>query len=373
MEVIKLRTPQEELKQFLDMPAGITKNIKYQNDMTGRRFTDSNICYKDGNIYYAVNDLVVKKGKAGSYYVKQASKDGFTIDQKGKMKVWYNKNIFQIPFISDVFKHFNFNWFNEKLYPYVTKGIFEKMVKGTVTNNTEVVKAYFKAMHINASPSLFLKLIDVSSMSKQDFLRQIMVAKDVNHFMEYYYECATSDTKDYIKNQLIYDMIKEAMILEEKIDFKWSTNRLKEVHKEWTMKIMEAEINSLDNVVLEHVDKFDRYTPEGFKLLKTQREVFYEGKTMNHCIYTAYWENIKRGSYLAYHVINGDEEATLGVNVYNNDIIYNQCYTRYNQSISEEMQLKVRDFVEQLNEQAKRDGVIKLRQPEIEDLPWAIL
>ena len=115
MEVIKLRIPQEELKQFLDMPAGITKNIKYHSQMTGRRFTESNICYKDGNIYYAVNDLVIKKGKAGSYYVKQGSKDGFTIDEKGKMKVWYNKTIFQIPYIADVFKHFNFNWFNEKL------------------------------------------------------------------------------------------------------------------------------------------------------------------------------------------------------------------------------------------------------------------
>jgi len=372
MEVIKLKTPQEELKQFLDMPAGITKNIKYHSQMTGRRFTESNICYKDGNIYYAVNDLVIKKGKAGSYYIKQGSKDGFTIDEKGKMKVWYNKNIFQIPFISDVFKHFNFNWFNEKLYPYVTKGIFEKMVKGTVSNNNDIVKAYFKAMHINASPSLFLKLITVSSMSKQDFLRQMSIAKDVNHLIEYYYGCATSESKDYIRNQLIHDMIQEAHILEEKIDFKWSTSRLREVHKEWTIKIMEAEVNSLDDVTLEYVDKFDRYTPEGFKLLKTQKEVFSEGKVMNHCVYTSYWESIKAGRYLAYHVTHGDEEATLGINIYNDKLVYNQCYTRYNQSISQGMALKVKEFFDHLYDQVQRDGVLKLNQPVVveESLPW---
>lgn len=371
MENIQLRTPQSELKEFMSMPAGITKNMAYYKNFMGRRYIDSNICKKDGHIYYSVSDLIIKKGKGSSYYIKQHSKDGFTIDPKGKMKVWYNKNIFQIPYIEDVFKYFNFNWLNVKLYPYITKGIFEKMVAGKITNNTELVKAYFKAMHINASPATFLKLIDVSSMSKQDFLRQMVVAKDINHLIEYYYESATADNKDYMRSQLIFDMIQEALILEEKIDFKWSTNRLREVHKEWTTKLMEAEINTLDDVILDYVDKFDRYTPEGFKLLKTQKEVFFEGKTMHHCVYTSYWQSIKNGHYLAYHVTHGEEEATLGINIYSDKLSYNQCYTRYNQSISQGMQLKVREFFDQLSEQVERDGVLKLNKPVVvEEMPW---
>lgn len=372
MENIQLRAPQAELKEFISMPAGITKNMAYYKNFMGRRYVDSNICKKDDHIYYSVADIVIKKGKGSSYYVKQSSKDGFTIDPKGKMKVWYNKSIFQIPYIEDVFKYFNFNWLNIKLFPYITKGIFEKMVAGKITNNTEVVKAYFKAMHINASPANFLKLIDVSSMSKQDFLRQMVVAKDINHLIEYYYECATIETKDYTRNQLICDMIQEALILEEKIDFKWSTNRLREIHKEWTMKLMEAEINTLDDVILEYVNKFDRYTPEEFKLLKTQKEVFFEGKTMNHCVYTSYWESIKAGRYLAYHVTHGGEEATLGINIYTDKLSYNQCYTRYNGAISQGMQLKVREFFDQLSEQVERDGILKLDKPVVveESLPW---
>ena len=350
MEIIQLRTPDVELKDFISMENGTAKNILYYRTLINRKFTESNICKKDGKIYYSVVDLGVKKSKY-SYYITKANKNGFTIDEKGKLTVWYNKNIFQIPYIVDVFSYFNFNWLSEKLYPYVTKGIFEKMIAGKITNNTEVIKAYFKAMHINASPALFIKLIESSGIAKQEFLRTAAVAKDVNHYM------------DYDRVHILHDMIQEALVLDEKIDFKWSTNRLREVHKEWTEKIMEAEINTTDDNVLEHVAKFDKYTPEGFKLLKTQREVFYEGSNMKHCVYTAYWESIKRGSYLAYHVTLGEEEATLGVNIYGEDIVYNQCYTRYNQGVSVNMQVKVKAFVEELNEQAKRDGTLYFDKP----------
>ena len=362
METIQLRTPDVELKNFMSMENGTAKNILYYRTMLSRKFTESNICKKDGKIYYSVVDLVPKKSKY-SYYISKASKDGFTIDEKGKLKVWYNKSIFQIPYIVDVFSYFNFNWLSEKLYPYVTKGIFEKMVAGKITNNTEVVKAYFKAMRINASPALFIKLIESSSVAKQEFLRTAAIAKDINHYMEYVYERSKGEHQDYDRVHILHDMTQEALILDEKIDFKWSTNRLREVHKEWTEKIMEEEINTTDDKVLEYVAKFDKYTPEGFKLLKTQREVFYEGRTMKHCVYTAYWDNIKRGNYLAYHVTLGEEEATLGVSMYGGDIVYNQCYTRYNQGISTDMQVKVRAFVEELNEQVKRDGTLYFDKP----------
>jgi hypothetical protein len=354
METIQLVQPQQEFKDFMSMPDGLAKNVSYYNNMYSRAFTEASITKKDGCIYYAANTFKIVKSTKSSYYIKRITKDGFTIDEKGKASFWFNKSIFQMPHINEIFKYFNFNWLDVKLYPFITKGIFEKMVAGKITNSTDVCKAYIKAMRINCSPALFLQLFQSNSISKQDFLRRAAVAKDINHFIEYL--LLPNDTR----SVLVYeDMIKEAQILEKKIDYKWSSKRLTEEHKAWTEQIMQVEIDSLDDVIIPGVERFDRYTPDGFKLLKTQKEVFYEGKTMKHCVYTAYWSSIKNSSYIAYHIQLGEEEATLGVNVYDDKVMYNQCYSRYNGPISSKMQMKVKSFVEELNEQVQRDGILK--------------
>jgi len=380
METVQLIQPTEQFTEFMALPDGLAKNIRYYNNISGNSFTEASIAKKDGCIYYASNVFKIVKSTKSSYYIKRVTKDGFTIDQKGKLSVWFNKSIFQIPFINEVFKYFNFNWLSVKLHPFITKGIFEKMVANKITNNTDVCKAYIKAMRINCSPALFLNLFETTSISKQDFLRQSSVAKDTNHLIEYLLEdisTGTHDSSKYEKRQIFNDMVKEAQILEKKIDFKWSLNRLKEEHKAWTEQIMKVEIDSLEDVKISKIEKFDRYTPQQFKLLQTQKEVFIEGSTMKHCIYTAYWSSIKTGNYLVYHINSGDEEATLGVNLYNDNIIFNQCYSRYNHKVSDVLDAKVRTFVEELNEQLNRDGILKQHFEEktalnniINDLPF---
>jgi len=354
METIQLVAPQQEFRDFMALPDGLAKNATYYNNFQGRNFTDAFITRKEGNIYYAANTFKVVKSTKSSYYVKRVTKDGFTINEKGKLSVWFGKSVFQLPHINQVFMHFNFNWLDVKLYPFVTKGIFEKMVAGKLTNNTDVCKAYIKAMRLNCSPSLFLQLFQTGSISKQDFLRRAAVAKDINHFIEHL--LLPNDNR----SLLVYeDMVKEALILEKKIDYKWSSKRLTEEHKAWTEQIMQIEIDALEDVVIPFVDKFSRYTPDGFKLLKTQKEVFYEGKTMKHCLYTAYWSSIKNNSYIAYHITSGDEEVTLGINIYDDKLRYNQCYSRFNGPVSSKMHVIVTNFVEQLNEQVERDGILK--------------
>ena len=345
-----------EVREFIDMEPGTLKNLKYYKQMMGCNFFEASICKKNGCIYYSCNTLVFKKSK-NSYYLQSKAKDGFTIDEKGKMKVWYGKNIFQLPHIDKVFEYFNFNWLtSHKIYPYITKSIFEKMVAGKITNTTDIIKAYFKAMRINASPALFLRTLNLSSitLSKTDFLRQASVAKDVNHLIEYLHD--NQLCQDYTKHQIFNDMIQEAQILGKKIDYTWSLNKLKEVHKEWTEEIMKVEIDSLEDVSVDGIEYFDKFTPNGFKLLKTQKEVFAEGSRMKHCVYTAYWNTIKNGHYIAYHIDLDGEEATLGINIYDDKVSFNQCYSRYNQSTSDNLQCIARNFVDDLNKQLKEEN-----------------
>lgn len=367
MEIIKLQSPDSTYTEFMEMPNGTLKNIRYYRDIMSRNYAESSICKKDGCMYYAYNVFTVKKSKNG-YYVNRKHRQGFTVNEKGKLSVWFGANIFQIPFISDVFNYLRCNWLNQKLYPYVTKTILEKIIAGKITNNYDVVRAYFKMMKINASPSLFIELINKTDINKSYFLRQMCVAKDINHLMEYIIKRKTDVSREFaINSYIIDDMIQEAMILDEKIDFKWSVNKLNEVHKKWTQEIMRHEIDALDDVAVESLDKFDKYTPKGFKLLKTQKEVFYEGRTMNHCVYTGYWTTIKNGRYLAYHIEINGEQATLGINV-DQKLSFNQCFSFYNRPISTELNTIVQEFYNNLVEQVERDGILKTEKTVVEDL-----
>lgn len=362
MENVILLPVQQEFHDFMKMEPGVPKNIIYYRQMMGRTFTEANICKKDGCIYYSCTDMSFKKSK-NSYYVQRKNRNGFTVDKKGKINVWFGKNIYEIPHIDKVFQYFNFNWItNSRIYPYITKGILEKMIAGKITNTTEIIKEYFKKMHINASPSLFIKFLDKCDSSKVEILRIAGVAKDLNHYFEDRISSTTADFNNpyphdyYSRNQLLNDMVQEALILGKKIDYTWSLNRLKEVHKEWTEQIMKIEIESLDDVSVQGIEYFDKFTPEGFKLLKTQKEVFAEGSLMKHCVYTAYWTSISYGTYIAYHVNYQGEEATLGINIYDDLVQFNQCYSRYNQTPSDNLQCMVRNFVDDLNYNLKKDG-----------------
>ena len=379
MEKIELIGFSKLYTDFMSMESGVTKNVFYYKNITQCQFTEANILKKDGCIHYSHSTVKIQKTK-NSYYIKRIGKNGFTIDEKGKLKVWFNQSVFQIPEIKKVFEHFRFNWLHNCITPYITKGILEKMFAGKITNNLDVVKQYLKVMRIKASPALFFKLTNDSYYNKQDVLRYISVAENIDNCIKF---CLNMVSKKYPivksqeeieKEQIIQDMIKEAQILDRKINYNWSLLRLKKEHSKWTKEIMKAELNLLEDVDVPNADIIDKYTLPEFKLLKTQKEVFMEGSMMNHCLYTAYWDSIKSGRYLAYHVKLDNEECTLGVNLdMNNDkepsVAYQQCYLAHNKLISPTMKKFTIDFVNQLDEKIKTEK-INIKSPETHEMSW---
>jgi len=378
MEIIQILNFSEEYTQFMSMESGVAKNIQFYKNICHTTFGEANILKKDGCIHYSYSTVKIQKTK-NSYYIKRVGKDGFTIDEKGKLKVWFNKSVFQIPLIQEIFKYFRFNWLHPCVIPYITKTILEKMFAGKITNNLDVVKQYLKVMRIKASPALFYKLINFNYFSKQNILQHISVAENVDNFIKY---ALFMSSKKYpnIKSQeliekesIISDMIKEAQILDKKINYNWSLLRLKTEHSKWTKEIMKAEIDLLEDVSVPNVDIIDKYTPAEFKLLKTQKEVFVEGTIMNHCLYTAYWHSIKNGRYLAYHVKYNNEECTLGLTLdVNNDkldVTYQQCYLAHNKLITPTMKKFTTSFVEDLNQKIKTEKFI-INQPETSEMSW---
>jgi hypothetical protein len=354
MEVKILQPVQQDYTDFMNLPAGVYKNVQYYNSMQGRTFAESSLCRKEGCTYYSYTNFKVKKSKNG-FYRLNTQKYGFTLDQKGKLSIWFGKNIFEIPGIADIFNEMNLNWLNRNLMSYVTKSIAEKMLTGKITNNIDLVKAYIKSMRLTCSPKVLYDYLSRAVPSKPYLLSILSVAKDQNHAIEYLTNVTDGDTHSYVIN----DMIKQAQILDRKIDFKWSSNRIKEEHQLWTKEIMDVEVSSMQDETSENSVNYLGFKHPGFTLLTTKKEVYAEGKTMNHCIYTNYWQTVRNGNYLVYHIDWQGESATLGLYITADAITLNQCYRYANRSISSALREQVAVFLDAINLWAKEQNLLK--------------
>ncbi len=354
MENKILQPVQQDYTDFMNLPAGVYKNVQYYNSMQGRAFAESSLCRKEGCTYYSYTNFKVKKSKNG-FYRQNTQKYGFTLDQKGKLSIWFGKNIFELPGITDVFNELNLNWFNRNLTLYVTKGIAEKMLTGKITNNLDLVKAYIKVARLTCSPKILCDYLCRAVPSKPYLLSILSVAKDQNHAIEYLISVTDGDTHSYVVN----DMIKQAQILDRKIDFKWSKSRLHEEHQKWTKEIMDVEVSSMQDETAEGSVKYLGFKRPGFTLLTTKKELYAEGKTMNHCVYTNYWNSVRHGNYLVYHVEWQGETATLGLYITEDEITYNQCTSYANGSISISLKEHLHIFLDSINTWAKENHLLK--------------
>jgi hypothetical protein len=358
MENVILQPVQQEYKDFMSLPMGIYKNLQYQNGVQGRTFFESNLCKKDGCMYYTYTTFKVKKSKS-SYYRHNSAKYGFTLNEKGKLSVWFGKSIFDIPGIWNLFSYLNMNWLNSSLINYVTKTIAEKILNGKITNNTEVLKAYIKTMRLDCSPRLLLQVIEAGMYTKPHLLQMMAVAKDQNQFLT---SCLNKHNSEYSHTNpyILQDLIKQAYVLERKIDYSWSENRIREEHSKWTKEIMEVEVAGMVDVISTKALRFSGFKCDGFKLLTTKKEVYAEGKEMSHCVYTNYWNSVYNGNYLVYQVDWFGERATLGCYISDEQITVNQCYRHSNRAVSSGLTDWINTiFIKSINRWAVENNIFK--------------
>jgi hypothetical protein len=136
-------------------------------------------------------------------------------------------------------------------------------------------------------------------------------------------------------------------------------------HEDATFELMKLEAGNLSD---EKITYTDFNLPSNFDLLDNQQRVFLEGQVMRHCVYTNYWNNIKLGRYLAFNIKLNNENATLGVNLINNKMVFNQVYLYRNQPVSTEMMQLCLDFIESNKDTEIR--IINQIQNKTEDLTY---
>lgn len=334
MRVYRIKEIDQDMINFIAMENSLYKNILYKDEYIHKMSQESSLAFSDdGKVYYAFSVNVIKKGKS-HYYMFKKEKGGFTLDDKKKIQFWYGKNI-NIIFqnLPEILKGFNIDWYDPIFNNFLTKTALEKILSNKITNPIDLCKFILKSNKIDASPRFLYRSIINKSINKFNLLKGARVAKNINHYIEYL------NKKDihWREKSIISDLEDQADILGYKIDYLWSSKRMKLEHDNWTNIIMLEKLEHISDEKIDDLEKYDIFQHKGLKLLYDQKEVYKEGTNMKHCLYTNYWSEIKSKKYLAYHVEYGLESITLGLVLKNDGIYFNQAYGYKNSSISRKM------------------------------------
>ena len=335
-----------EVKDFMSMPDGIKKNLKYQRQFQGCSYSSGNVLIReDGTIHYSYSVYKVKRAK--KFFLKKDSQYGFTVDPKGKMKVWFGGKLLTIPHLYNVLERLGKEWVKSEYLPFITPSIMGKIIAGKITNPHDLFMSILKMYRIkNASSSRLRQAVESNVISKFSLLQGIAVAKNLDHYLDF-----LINNKATLHNTLHSDLMQQALVLERKIDFNWSINRIAEEHKKWTAEIMDLETDSMDKEPLEWLNQFKRLSTGSYTLLDNEHAVYKEGKLMQHCVYTNYWRNVVDKQYVVFHVNNGSEYGlTLGLTYdKKNGLQFNQLHGRFNNAPSHEEMTYVKRWLEHIN------------------------
>lgn len=297
-------------------------------------WTEETRAESDTHVYWAVNVCDPKWNKTSGLYLKRNSVAGCTYDKATKkFKWWYGKHAVMVMsnIVTDMCNYFKTEWFTNApkgLIASTTNGTLSKVLLGKVTNPRDHIKAIIKVnptlRGMNISTELLWKYCNKSIGSRiQALCDMLSIAKDPNHAIEYMLE------KDYLDHHLS-DLVKQAQMLNRKIDFKWSKSRIAEVHIEWTKEIMDIEQEYVEQKDYNYINELP--ANGSLELITNSKDLYIEGRTMSHCVFTNYADSVENKGYFVFKFTDRDVRATVGINKYwdKNEFVVNQMYGKFN-------------------------------------------
>lgn len=300
----------------------------------------------DTHVYWSYTEAKPRFENNRLFYTRN-NKYGFTYDKATKdFKFWFGRSITEIPplMISDVFKHFKIDWYSDlspSLVSLLNATMVKNMIKGKITNPRDYVKAYLKTSPYRKSgisPELFYKTFSNYHMNSPKYYRKIIeYSTDPNHALE-----LITDQVKYMHHS-ITDLYDQACILNRKVNPKWSEARIKEVHAEWTREIMSIEVRSIKQHDYEYPNII---LPEGLEIIANNYELFEEGTTMKHCVYSNYESRIRSKKYYAFRYDKDGIRATLGVEQQStNFAVFSQMYGIGNSTVPKDITETMKEFI----------------------------
>jgi hypothetical protein len=295
----------------------------------------------DTHVYWVQNSAAPKWNSKSGLYLRNTSSQGATYDKATKkFKWWYGKQmaVSNNVILKDMCDYFKAEWFNNapiNLKISTTNSTLSKVLLGKITNPRDLIKGIIKVnptlRNLNISTELVWRWLNSGNSSRIQALGDMMsVAKDPNHVLEFILD----GQNNYMHHELV-DLSKQAQMLGRKIDFKWSMNRMKEVHNEWTIEIMDMEQDYVDHK--EYNYKNELPNNGCLELITNSKELYIEGRIMSHCVYTNYADTVSSKTYFVFKFTDRDTRATLGITKgWNSDnFVINQMYGKRNATIDQ--------------------------------------
>ena len=215
--------------------------------------------------------------------------------------------------------------------------ITRDVLLGKLTNSEDIVKKYLKTLHLKGID--WKTFVRFSQENTTPVLWLHNFTTNCNAAMELLLANST-------KTKIFYDMLQQAMALNEVINPRWSEKRMTEEHTRMTRQLMKKEIALKSNEgIYQSPPSFSGYP---CKVLDTEQAVFEEGLDMHHCIYTNYWHKILDYKYIGIS-FSAPERFTLGLKWTNDGWSYDQAYKKYDNELGDESREMVSRFLSDKN------------------------
>jgi len=142
--------------------------------------------------------------------------------------------------------------------------------------------------------------------------------------------------------KLLKDSLDTAAQLNLKINLTWSKKRLAEEHLKHTRMLIAEEIGSKEQTPIFESE----VNGEHIKMLNTEAQIFEEGMTMHHCVYTCYYNIIANRKYMAWHM-TFPEDCTFSVYKNCGKIVFDQIFLAYDRQVDASTRNAAQQFVQE--------------------------
>lgn len=292
------------------------------------------------------------------FFTKSEIRTSFTLYKKNKtVKIWCGfDHIKSSPIFNEIFKYLNITWINEihnaVISKCLNKTLFTNIITGKITNQKQFFQKYMSiSLKIPKKEMVSWKLMKDALMKCCPYGNEYTIKlvinnvtninlglKKLNELLDLREQGAVFVENDVPEYHTYIDTLKDAEILGKKVNPNWSSKRMQYEHTLMTEQINKLLMTNKANnaIYMVNTDSLLYYPNNTVRLLDTELDVFQEGLTMHHCLYTSYWTSIKNKNYFAFSA-EYPERCTIGVrHTIKGEFIIDQIYKKYDANVTQE-------------------------------------
>lgn len=329
----KIILPNDTMSQYVALKEKLKNdpNARLRILECGHEFVQAFIAYNDEKIryYYAIYRIYFSRNMMP--YLKAVKSMSFSFCRKTRKITTINlclQNISDkiIDIINNLLK---VEWFSNinkcKNYEHIPRSLFYgklmlSLIWGKkITNPEDLIKNYSSRV-LQLKNITWTRVRNFFNERRYFFFKEnrnlILIDKWVENPNLFIDKILAFDKSDFTHLDEYRDYLHQIAALQIQSNVaKWSINRMLNEHNKLSTVLMGVEIDNKDNKPI-FSDEYNSYLPKDIRcrFINTEKLCFFEGSSMNNCIYTNYWLLI---STLRYYAISIDDKkygrATLGI------------------------------------------------------------